>query len=86
MLATAAAISGAPSLTFGAAPMQHFQSPGSLEWHWAIWRSLRFWTAPCPLPLPDMYRGILPKDAAHSLIPHIVEKLTVYMSNQGYPT
>jgi len=39
-----------------------------------------------PLPLPDMYRGILPKDAAHSLIPHIVEKLTVYMSNQGYPT
>ncbi|MDA5639337.1 MULTISPECIES: MBL fold metallo-hydrolase [Agrobacterium] len=67
MLATAAAISGAPSLTFAAAPKQHFQSPGFYRMALGDLEITALSDGTLPLPLPEMYRDVTAEQAAQLL-------------------
>lgn len=67
MLATVAAISGAPSLTFAAAPKQHFQSPGFYRIALGDLEITALSDGTLPLPLPEMYRDVTAEQAAQLL-------------------
>lgn len=67
MLATAAVISGAPSLTFAAAPKQHFQSPGFYRMALGDLEITALSDGTLPLPLPEMYRDVTAEQAAQLL-------------------
>lgn len=67
MLATAAAISGAPSLAFAAAPKQHFQSPGFYRMALGDLEITALSDGTLPLPLPEMYRDVTAEQAAQLL-------------------
>ncbi|MCF6369689.1 MBL fold metallo-hydrolase [Rhizobium halophilum] len=66
-LATVAAIAGAPSLTFAAAPKQYFQSPGFYRMALGDLEITALLDGTLPLPLPEMYRDVAAEDAAQLL-------------------
>jgi glyoxylase-like metal-dependent hydrolase (beta-lactamase superfamily II) len=67
MLATAAAITGSPSLTFAAAPKQQFQSPGFYRMALGDLEITALLDGTLPLPLPEMYRNVTAEKAAELL-------------------
>ncbi len=67
MLATAAAISGTPRLTFAAAPKQHFQSPGFYRMALGDLEITALSDGTLPLPIPEMYRDVTAEQAAQLL-------------------
>jgi len=67
MLATVAAISGSSSLTFAAAPKQHFQSPGFYRMALGDLEITALSDGTLPLPLPEMYRDVATEEAARLL-------------------
>ncbi len=66
-MATAAAIAGVPSLTFAAAPKQHFQSPGFYRMALGDLEITALLDGTLPLPLPEMYRDVTAEEAARLL-------------------
>jgi glyoxylase-like metal-dependent hydrolase (beta-lactamase superfamily II) len=67
LLATVAAITGAPSLTLASAPKQHFQAPGFYRMALGDLEITALLDGTLPLPLPEMYRDVAAEEAAKLL-------------------